>query len=307
MRPFLPIFAVLLATSAAAAPIGLSELARRCQGACAYAAGGKEGTVTGKNFQLTCRQNSAAYRLDGVHVYGQHPTGGEAGRLTVDGDDWMHVFMPLLSPPAVPAVRRVCIDAGHGGKDSGSVHRGGALVEKNLTLAIALRLKELLEKRHISVVLSRENDRFVALDDRPALANAADCDLFISIHFNAADSPAADGVETYLMPPRGMPSTARLGRPTEQDRRIYPNNRCDERNIWLAYCLQKQLASLPGTKDRGVRWGRFQVLKTARCPAALVECGFLTSEGEGKRIGTAEHREAIARALCEGICHYGRR
>jgi N-acetylmuramoyl-L-alanine amidase len=280
--------------------IGLSEIASRCGGTLTYEQDGRVGIVRSKDCSLVFRHNSACHRLNGVSVYGQCPTGGGPGALTVDGADWARVLAPLLTPPAVAPLRRVCIDAGHGGHDSGTVQ--GQLVEKNLTLDIALRLQRLLRERNIGSILTRSGDSFVALERRPEIGSS--CDLFISIHCNAADAPMASGVETYVLPQKGMASTARMDKPGAQDQHSCPNNRCDEHNLWLGYCLQRQLIGITGVKDRGVRRGRFLVLKAAHCPAALVECGFLTNGEEGRRLGTEEYREAIARALCQGICHY---
>jgi N-acetylmuramoyl-L-alanine amidase len=286
-----------------AAGIGLAELARRCGGTVSYANGGRVGTVQARDCCLAFRHNSACHRLNGVSVYGQYATGGEPGALAVDSADWNQVLAPLLTPTAVGPLRCVCVDAGHGGRDSGTVQ--GPLLEKNLTLDIALRLQKLLEERHIATVLTRNGDTFIPLERRPEIA--AHCDLLVSIHCNAAETPTAEGIETYVLPAQGSAPTARLSRPGAQDQRAFPNNRCDERNLWLGYCLQRQLVAIAGTRDRGVRRGRFLVLKASHCPAALVECGFLTNEGEGRRLGTEEHRDAIARALCQGICHYAGR
>jgi N-acetylmuramoyl-L-alanine amidase len=170
---------------------------------------------------------------------------------------------------------------------------------------VAKRLQKLLQKRGFEVMLTRSGDSYVPLEVRAAVANRAKCDLFICIHFNAADSPRAEGVETYIIPLQGAASTARLQNPTSSDRKFYVNNRYDEKNLCLAFCLQRELRSIKSSNDRGVKRGRFKVLEGVNCPAALVECGFITGSQEGHRIGTGEHRQAIASALCEGICAYG--
>ncbi|MDR3117398.1 MAG: N-acetylmuramoyl-L-alanine amidase [Puniceicoccales bacterium] len=288
---------------ALAGGIGLAEVARRCGGSLSYGQEGRVGTVQAENCCLTFRHNSACHRLNGVSVYGQHPTRGDPGALVLDSADWNRVLAPLLTPAGAWPLGRVCIDAGHGGRDSGTVQ--GTLQEKNLTLDIALRLQRLLEEKHIATVLTRGGDTFVPLERRPEIAGG--CDLLVSIHCNAAETASAEGIETYVLPAAGTSPTARLDRPGAQDQRTFPNNRCDEQNLWLGYCLQRQLVAIGGTRDRGVRRGRFLVLRACHCPAALVECGFLTHGEEGRRLGTEEHREAIARAICRGICHYGGR
>ncbi|MDR2664552.1 MAG: N-acetylmuramoyl-L-alanine amidase [Puniceicoccales bacterium] len=285
--------------------LGLDVLSGRCGGTVSYGDGGRCGTVRGKNLELQCRLNGACYRLNGVNVYGQRPVAGQPGRLRISREDWDRVVVPLLSPPAVAPLRRVCIDPGHGGRDAGARRSRGNLEEKNLTLDVAKRLGALLKKRGIDAVFTRSGDQFIALEDRAAAAGSAKCDLMVCIHFNAADSPRAEGIESYILPSQGSASTARLNSPSQKDKKFCINNRYDEKNLYLAYCLQRELRTLRSATDRGVKRGRFKVLEDADCPAVLVECGFLTSAGEGARIADGNYRQAIASALCEGICSYG--
>jgi N-acetylmuramoyl-L-alanine amidase len=240
-----------------------------------------------------------------VNIYGQHPVSGGPDQLKISGLDWRRVIAPLLSPPVIPPLRCVCIDPGHGGSDPGSQMQRHGLVEKQLTLDVARRLRTLLEAKNIRVVLTREEDNFIALANRPSIANRSGCDLLLSIHFNAADGSGAEGVETYILPSQGTASTARLQNLSAKDREFFPNNRHDGKNLHLGYCLQRELGTLQLSKDRGLRRGRFLILENANCAAALVECGFLTGASEGQRIGNPQHRQAIAQALCRGICVYG--
>ncbi|MDR0340505.1 MAG: N-acetylmuramoyl-L-alanine amidase [Puniceicoccales bacterium] len=305
------VFAALFAFSGLfAAPgdyLGLDVLSDRCSGTVSYGEGGRCGTVRGKNLELQCRLNGACYRLNGVNVYGQCAVAGQPGRLRIGRDDWDRVIVPLLSPLAVAPPRRICIDPGHGGRDAGAGRTRGNLEEKNLTLDVAKRLKILLKKRGFEVVLTRGGDQFVSLEDRSAIANGAKCDLMVCVHFNAADSPRAEGIETYILPGQGYSSTARLNSPSAKDKKFCTNNRYDEKNLYLAYCLQREMKGLRSAIDRGIKRGRFKVLEDADCPAVLVECGFLTGSRESARIADGNYRQAIANALCEGICAYGSR
>ncbi|MDR2576601.1 MAG: N-acetylmuramoyl-L-alanine amidase [Puniceicoccales bacterium] len=285
--------------------IPLSELARRSESVASYEESGNVGRLQGKNLQVKCRHNSACYCLNGVNIYGQCPVSGSAGHLRVSEQDWHRVLVPLLSPPPIAPIRCVCIDPGHGGSDPGSRVASLGLEEKKLTLDIARRLQTLLEMRGIRCILTRKTDEFIPLKNRSMAANHNNCDLFVSIHFNAADNISAEGIETYILPCQGMPSTSRLQNVSGKDREFFPNNRCDEQNLYLGYCLQKELHRIPMTKDRGLRRGRFVVLESTQCPAALVECGFLTAKGEGQRIVNERYRQEIAQALCDGICAYG--
>jgi N-acetylmuramoyl-L-alanine amidase len=283
--------------------VALEELAKKCQGKVFYEKEGTVGQVQGNQLQLQCRRNSACFFLNGVAVYGQYPVSGEYNRLKIHSYDWNRVLVPLLTPAEGGKISRICIDAGHGGNDSGA-HSNG-LVEKDLALDIALKLKNLLEKRGLEVVLTRGDDRFVPIDQRPRVATAQGCDLFLSIHLNAASSQEAEGIETYILPPAGMAATSRLGKVSAKDGEFSPNQRCNEQNLHLGYCLQRRLVALESIQDRGIRRGRFKVLRDNCCPAALVECGFITNPSEAKRLERPSHRDAIARALYEGICDYG--
>jgi N-acetylmuramoyl-L-alanine amidase len=285
--------------------LGLDVLSARCGGTVSYGDGGRCGTVLGKDFELQCRLDDVCYCLNGVNVYGQCVVAGQPGRLRIGRDDWDRVIVPLLSPPTVAPPRRICVDPGHGGKDSGAKRAKGNLEEKNFNLDVAKRLEVLLKKREIEVILTRSDDRFITLEDRSAIANDAKCDLLISIHFNADESPQAEGMETYILPRQGHSSTARLNDPNADDKEFYVNNRHDEKNLYLAYCLQREMKGIRFAIDRGVRRARFRVVKNADCPAVLVECGFLTNSRESDRITDGNYRQAIADALCEGICTYG--
>jgi N-acetylmuramoyl-L-alanine amidase len=294
--------AAVLLCGATPAHFKLDALAEHCGGVCAYEREGTAATLRTEPWQVRCRLDSARYQLNDVVVYGQHPVTGVANHLCISSYDWNRVLVPLLSPPEVGKIGRICIDPGHGGHDSGA-HRDG-LVEKTLALDIALRLRALLERRGLEVVLTRSDDRFIPLDQRPAMGNGAGCDLFLSIHLNAADSPRAEGIETYVLPPAGMPPTAQLGKPPRAWGGNQPNAAHNERNLWFGYCLQRRLHQLPHCQDRGVRRSNFRVLAASRCPAALVECAFLSNAGEAGRLRTDAYRDALARALCEGILDY---
>jgi N-acetylmuramoyl-L-alanine amidase len=266
--------------------------------------GGREATLIGRNFSVKCTLDKSSYLVNGVCVYGQGPTGHSSHGLTIPLHDWKHVLSPLIDAPKVPPVRRICIDAGHGGNDSGAHSATLNLVEKSLNLDMALRLRKLLQAKGFKVFLTRDSDRFVPLEKRPAMANEWATDLFVSIHFNGSESPSANGAETYVVPKQGMPATARLSQPKLQDRVSYPNNQFDDYNLLLAYAIEKNLSQLEHVRDRGVKRGRFCVLELSRCPAVLVECGFISSPIDGPIIAEANHRQALAAAICEGISDY---
>lgn len=172
----------------------------------------------------------------------------------------------------------VVLDPGHGGKDAGAMGPGG-LREADVTLAVALSVRELLRMPQLDVRLTRETDRYVGLGVRAEMANNAQGRLFLSIHCNSAANPRAAGIETWHF--RG----SRLGRQ-------------------LAAEVQRQMtAEFPRRKDRGVKAGGFLVLRETAMPAALAELEFIHSaEGEahlGDPNVQARYADALAAAVLE--------
>ena len=136
--------------------------------------------------------------IDGIKVMLDDPVGSQRGHLTISRRDYDKVFVPLFWDGPRSAPRRILLDPGHGGKDTGKVNGGLKYTEKSATLDTAARLKLLLEKQGYEVFFTRTKDVFLDLDDRAALATKLGADLFISLHYNAgpAGDTTADGVET---------------------------------------------------------------------------------------------------------------
>lgn len=176
------------------------------------------------------------------------------------------------------AGRTIVIDPGHGGRDPGTRGPGG-VEEKTLTLAMARHLKAVLEAAGARVVLTREDDRFVGLYERAAIADAAGADAFVSIHVNASDYRSIRGVETYHYP--GAP-----------------------RGTKLAQAVQRRLVEATRRPDRGVHAEDFVVVREPRVPAILVETGYLTNPAEAAVIVTAKHRRRVAEGIARGIADF---
>jgi N-acetylmuramoyl-L-alanine amidase len=285
----------------AATRISVQEIAKRCNASIKIQNDGKCAHLQGRNFSILFSLDEYSYIFNGVRVFGQYATDRCASGLTICIEDWKNVLIPLISPSHVPTPKRICIDAGHGGKDSGACSH--SLMEKKLTLDVAHRLRKLLLREGFEVLMTRKDDCFVPLEKRSQMANQWHADLFISIHFNSADSSSAHGVETYILPPFGASSSSRgtssvFGSDTPYTHPL------DERNLLLAYAIEKQLISIHGTRDRGVRRSRFSVLRNTNCPSLLIECGFITNPSEGKRIASDVHRHALAEAIFHGILQY---
>ncbi len=242
--------------------------------------------------------------VDGVKVLLDDPIGSQRGHLTLSRRDYDKVFVPLFWELPKDPVRRIVLDPGHGGKDTGKVNGPYKYTEKAATLDTAARLKILLEKQGFEVVFTRTRDVFVDLDDRPALATKAKADLFISLHYNAgpAGDSSSDGIETYCLTPAGQKST-NAGK-AKSTTGVEPGNRFDTANMALGWGIQRRLVKSTGADDRGVRRARFAVLRTLTCPGVLIEGGFMSSRKEGALIADAAYRQKIAEAVAAGIVDY---
>ncbi len=218
-------------------------------------------------------------------------------------------------------VRRVVLDPGHGGSSQGTEAPLG-LVEKELTLDIARRLRELLEGASYEVVMTREEDAAVSLAERAERANRAGGDIFVSIHVNWFENRRARGVETYYLGPTDDPYLADLAAHENSDggvplaefrdmlERVYADVRQDESRR-LASAVQRSLyRSLRSInhaiENRGVKTAPFGVLVRTEMPAILAEVSCLSNEAEARRLVQPAYREYIAEALFEGLRNYAR-
>jgi N-acetylmuramoyl-L-alanine amidase len=193
----------------------------------------------------------------------------------------------------------VVIDAGHGGRDAGA-HRNG-LAEKDLALDLAVRLRENLQRIGFPVVMTRTDDRYVALSERADVANALDDALFVSLHFNTSPGIGPAGIETYYAQEKVRPSPlSRIGFFPYTDRRPDPEGED------LAALVHTALHLQTGSPDRGIRARQFYVLRHTRCPAILVEAGFINNTFEASLLATPAYRQRIADAVAVGVAAYYR-
>ncbi|HPN84784.1 MAG TPA: N-acetylmuramoyl-L-alanine amidase [Victivallales bacterium] len=216
--------------------------------------------------------------------------------------DYDNVITPLIKGNSIlprKNIRNIVLDPGHGGKDHGAQTK---YLEKDINLAIAKALRDELRRRGYNVFMTRDSDYLLDLEKRPEKAAFYKADLFISIHCNSASSRYIRGVETYLLTPEGSPSTSDKKKSASFQR----GNAYNKQNVLLAYLIQRCILGNTGTDDRGVRHARFAVLKTAPCPAVLVECGFLTNEWEMKNLAWSNYQKGIAEGIAEGIAYYSR-
>jgi len=227
---------------------------------------------------------------------------------------------PASEPQALAQAPRgrqvVVIDAGHGGHDPGANSRHAT--EKAVVLAVARMLAERLEAAGLEVILTRDHDTFLTLQQRSEFATT-DKNIFVSIHANSADKSSAEGIETWVfgepLDPALIERAIRengggaVGEElTREARRVADQLAFDilreaqfNLSLSLAESVQSHLVSATGAKDRGVRTNLFYVLRTARIPAILVELGFVSNPDEGSRLSDPRYQAVLADGLADGI------
>jgi N-acetylmuramoyl-L-alanine amidase len=218
-------------------------------------------------------------------------------------------------------ISRIVLDAGHGGHDPGA--RANGINEAELVLDVTLRLRDLLEKQPgIEVCLTRSTDEFIPLEERTAIANRQNADLFLSIHANASRNPRARGIETYFLNfasnPEAEAVAARENSASgktmhslpEIVRAIALNNKIDESRDF-AEMVQKAMVRRLSTRnaqprDLGVKQAPFVVLIGAGMPSVLAEIAFVTNKQDGALLKTSAYRQQIAESLLDAILRYQR-
>jgi N-acetylmuramoyl-L-alanine amidase len=222
-------------------------------------------------------------------------------------------------------IKRIVIDPGHGGHDTGTISANG-MKEKDLVLDVGRRLRNYIKTNYpdVEVIMTRDTDRFVALEERTAIANSRHADLFISVHANASPSRAASGVETFFVSPDRAASEASQNSARENpkeaiakaDEKAEPmiatvtvGNRIAESRE-LARYIQAGLvrgigAQSPRTAmNRGVKHAPFAVLVGAAMPSVLAEVSFLSNPKDEALLQTGQFRERVAASLYAGLNAY---
>lgn len=232
-----------------------------------------------------------------------------------------------VSPPLLFGIKTVVIDPGHGGKDPGCI--GTKHQEKNITLAIALKLGKYIEEKmpDVKVIYTRKTDVSIGLDERAAIANKNKADLFISIHCNASEKKEPHGSETYVM---GLHKTkANLDVAKRENAAILleknyqkrydgfdPNSETSyilltmQQNAYLKQSLnfaskiQKQMREKVGRVDKGVHQMGFLVLWRSSMPSVLIETEFLTNPQAEKFLGSEKGQDNFARSIFAAFREY---
>jgi len=220
-------------------------------------------------------------------------------------------------------IKRIVVDAGHGGNDPGTIGRTG-LREKDVNLDIAKRLSNLLRSEGVEVVMTRNNDRFISLSRRVEIANRVKADIFVSIHSNANRVRNLNGVEVYYVSPnvndsKRAYSTARSGALNLDNASfashslnlrailwdmIYTSNRAE--SIELSRSICRSIGNNLDARVIGVKAARFEVLRGVRMPAVLIEVGFLSNYNEERMLKNSYYRQRVAESIVQGIEGYAK-
>ena len=182
----------------------------------------------------------------------------------------------------------IFLDPGHGGRDTGSISKSRTLYEKDVVLNIGLKARDILEKAGYKVIMSRDDDIYVGLSERPAMANKAKADLFVSIHCDSVDSTEPHGTGTFYYAPESNPT-------------LYAQ---EYQRSLLADLLQKAMLAKCGRTDRSVRQNNYAVLRESNMPSALVETAFISNAEEAQLLASADFQTKAAQAIAEGIQKY---
>ncbi len=203
---------------------------------------------------------------------------------------WLDRQAASVPNPMVPrwdeAAPLVIVDAGHGGHDGGAV--ANDIVEKDLALNLARRLKRELEATGLRVRMTRDSDVFLPLDERAALTARLNAAAFVSVHLNTdGDGSAAEGIETYFadtkpLSARQRPVVSRTG----ED---------------LAAEVQRMVCASTKAQNRGTKARSYAVVSQAECPAVLVECGFITNAEEAARLKRGDYGDKVASGIAQGV------
>jgi len=217
-------------------------------------------------------------------------------------------------------IGKIVIDAGHGGHDTGTIGPNG-LLEKDVVLDVAKRLGRLLESRlGAEVVYTRQDDTFIPLETRTAIANRERADLFISIHANSSRDADARGVETYYLnftsSPEALEVAARENAVSEKSihelqdlvKKIALKEKIEESREFAGDVQQSLYGGLAptnsGIRNRGVKKAPFIVLIGANMPSILAEISFVSNPTDERKLETSEHRQRIAESLYRGVSKY---
>jgi N-acetylmuramoyl-L-alanine amidase len=269
--------------------------------------------------------------VDGASKQLNHPVDLYAGSIVVPNKfrqqilDMIFKDVPGLVTvrPVFYKIKKIIIDAGHGGNDPGAIGRTG-LKEKEVTLDIAKMLKNLLEAQGLEVMLTRSTDRFVELSERVTMTNNSKADLFVSIHANANPVKSLNGFEVYYVSPKSSDSQRALSAAKTEELNLdkscfassnielkailwdMVNNYNKSESIILSKTICKTIGRSLDTRVIGAKGANFCVLRGSCIPAVLIEVGFLSNLDEEQLLYETAHRKRLAECIRDGIKEYAK-
>jgi len=287
-------------------------------------------TLTGNAHRISLMVGDTLVLVDGAAVHLRHPVEIWQGTVAVPAKFKEQIldvlFKKTYSASAQTAVtalkiKKIVIDAGHGGKDPGAIARSG-LREKDVTLDVAKRLSKLLRQQGVEIVMTRSVDRFIPLSSRVDISNNSGAELFVSIHANANRVRSLNGFEVYYVSPSVDDSERALS--AAREKKLFLGNSCIispslnlKATLWdmiytsnraqslaLARSICSNIKESLDTRILGIKGARFFVLKGARMPAILVEIGFLSNYSEERMLRNGYYRQKIVEGIASGISNY---
>lgn len=227
---------------------------------------------------------------------------------------------PSLAQQLGLGIKKVVVDPGHGGHDAGAVGYGG-MMEKDVVLDVGKKLRKMLtEELGVEVIMTRDTDIFIPLEERTAIANTSGADLFVSLHCNASRNKKAGGIETYFLnfatDEESMRLAARENATTTKNisdlqailNDLMLNSKVNESSRLARYVQSSLLDVLNGNgnrpKDRGVKQAPFYVLVGAQMPSILVEMSFITNKEEARKLSDERFQRTVAGSIAEGVKKY---
>lgn len=285
-------------------------------------------SLTKDGHKIDLRVGDSLALIDGEPFYLSSPVDLYEGAIVVPLKLKEKIYA-LLSPesaslPSAPTkIKKIVVDAGHGGKDPGATGRSG-LREKDVNLDVAKRLIKLLRSKGVEVILTRSVDKFISLDKRVEIANNSGADLFVSVHSNANRVKSLNGFEVYYVSPsvgdsKRAYATAKATT-INLDNCALLNNSLDlKATVWdmvytfcraeaieLSRSICRSMDSSMDARILGIKGARFAVLKGAKIPAILIEMGFVSNLNEERKLKNSYYRQKLAEAILAGIQDYSR-
>lgn len=242
--------------------------------------------------------------INGTLVWLNNPVRKVGWQWALEDPDFQKTIEPSVRPYAFlkgAGKKVVVLDPGHGGSDRGATSPR-KIYEKLLTKNIANRVRNLLQARGLTVYLTREDDRNLSLSERCKIAGRHKADVFVSLHADSAGK-TAEGAGTFVLSLPNEYSTHSYGKGTASTT-VHSGNKFDLANQALGTRIQQKLIKATGQHDRGVKRARFQVLREAPCPAALVEMAFITNPKEERFVLSKSGQDKLARGIADGIAAY---